>query len=307
MVREKEIEGTESLRYRKRHALVVGINHYKVGPFGDLSGPNYDAAEVAATLAGRFGFERVHLLVDQAPSIVLPDTVQVEQRGSLSRSLLRDRLQCLHEQVGPQDALFLYYAGHGYRSGTRGYVVPADGDPAHPETLLDLAELAGHMRSSDAHHTLLVLDCCFSGVALETSSGVEEAVGALEERSLGMRTTDNLGRVFNRRSFQVITAGTGKEAVGDLVRLSREYADLAQTIPEYQGHSPFTAVLLQAMRGLTGLPDGRLLASDLGYHMGFTLVADERIGARQAPRYRAWAVGKATFCSFRPSRCSTLG
>jgi hypothetical protein len=198
--------------------------------------------------------------------------------------------------VGKGDALLFYYAGHGLRQGPKGFVVPADGDPERPATMIDLAELTRGLRACAAHHTLLVLDCCFSGVALEPGSGVAEAVGDLGDRSLGVGGKDNLSRVFNRRAFQVITAGTGKEPVGDLVRLSQEYAELARVLPEFQGHSPFTAVLLQALRGLTGRADGKQLASALGFHMNDVLVNDERIGgARQAPRYGALGQGDGDF------------
>src|SRR5205823_1935596 len=153
----------------------------------------------------------------------------------------------------------------------RGYLVPCEGHADRSGTLLDLAEVARELRECDAHHTLMVLDCCFSGVALERGSGVAEAVGVLQERSLGIRRIDNLARVFDRRAFQVITAGTGREEVGDLVQLSTEYAELAK-LPEFRGHSPFTAVLLQALRGLTGRADGKQQATALGYYMNDTLV-----------------------------------
>jgi hypothetical protein len=107
------------------------------------------------------------------------------------------------------------------------------------------------------------------------------------DRTLKVGGGDNLSHVFNRRAFQVITAGTGKEAVGDLAWLSAEYVRSGQVLPEFQGHSPFTAVFLQALRGLTGRPDGKQLASALGYYLTNALVNDGRIRASQALRYGA--------------------
>jgi hypothetical protein len=53
------------------------------------------------------------------------------------------------------------------RLGKHGFLAPAGAQPDTPETLFDLAKAARLLRVSDAHHTLLVLDCCFSGAVLE--------------------------------------------------------------------------------------------------------------------------------------------
>ena len=225
---------------------------------------------------------------------------QMEVVPEITLALLRQRLRELQDRVGPEDALLFYYSGHGHRSGPKGYVVPGRGRPDRPDSLLDLAELVKALRDCNAHHTLMLLDCCFSGVALEPESGVAAAVGKEKDRRIAVVGGDNLGRVFRRRAFQVITAGAGSEVVGNVVQLSREYAELARKAPEFRGHSPFTSVLLQALRGLTGRADGKLLASALGHHMNDTLVNDERIGARQARRYGALGGGEGDFL-FIPS------
>src|SRR5262245_18426495 len=161
-----------ALGYRKRRALVVGVSRY-APPVPDLLDgagqpiPARDAAAVAAVLASRFGFE-VTLLADGPPS---PGPARVT--GAALRAALR-RL----EAAGEGQALVFYFAGHGARRGPRGYLVPADGRPSAPRTLLDLAEASALLRAAGAHHTLVALDCCFSGVALEPNSGVEAAVRA---------------------------------------------------------------------------------------------------------------------------------
>ena len=112
--------------------------------------------------------------------------------------------------------------------GAKGFLAPARANPEKLETLVDLAELAKTLRGCNAHHTLVLLDSCFSGAALEPGSGVAAAVGSLETSRTPGGGADNLSRVFSRRSFQVITAGAGSEEVGDVVQLARDYADLAQ-------------------------------------------------------------------------------
>ncbi len=289
--------------YRERHALVVGINRYPSERFDDLNGPCFDAAEVAAVLASRFGFENVTLLIDQEPGFPVPtsDRLQISIVDEVSAGTVRDAIESLTDDVESDDGLLLYFAGHGIRLKTKGYLACSGSDPEQPETMIGLDHVASVLRSCGAHHTLMILDSCFSGVVLEDASGVRESVGVLAEPTLRYAGSDNLSRVFSRRSFQIITAGTGNEPVGDLAQLSKEYADLAAALPEFQGHSPFTAVLLQGMRGLTGRPDGVLLASDLGYYMNHVLVNDKRFGARQAPRYGEWGQGNGDF-TFIPAR-----
>ena len=271
--------------YGRRHALVVGLDRYRGagGPFADLHGAGYDAQEIAEVLASRYGFEDVELLVDSPPRAPHPGVglTLVPPPEAVTATRLADRLDALRRCVGPGDALVFYYAGHGHRRGAEGYLIPAGGRPDDPATMLDLADVARRLRRCDAHHTLMVLDCCFSGVALEPGSGVERAVrdgGPLDDRLLGVAERDNVERVLNRLRLPGDHGGHGQGAGRRRgAQISQDYAEGERAAPEYRGHSPFTAVLLQALRGLTGLPDGRQLASDLGYYMGSTLVSDGRV------------------------------
>ncbi|NUM34680.1 MAG: caspase family protein [Candidatus Brocadiae bacterium] len=277
-----------TLGYRTRHALVVGINKYTKGKARYLECPNFDAIEVASLLSGRFGFENVVLLVDKQPGIVLPKEVKLELVSEVSKAELQKQIESLQRQVKKEDALLFFYAGHGMS----GYILPSDAQEKKLETLYPLAQLAKDLRECDAHHTLLVLDSCFSGSILEDPE-MDRIVGNLGEGTLSSSEGDNLSRVFHYRAFQVITAGTGKETVEDQLKESAEYASLAT-----KGHSPFTTVFLQALQGLTGRPDGRQIASDLGYYMNYTLVNDHRIDARQAPRYGSLGQGDGDFLFF---------
>ncbi len=193
-------------------------------------------------------------------------------------------------RVGPRDALLFFYAGHGARQGSKGYLVLGEGRTDRNNSLIDLAEVATILKASDAHHTLLILDSCFAGVALDPRSGVEAKVGTLPDRSLGVSVNDPLALMFNRRAFQLITAGASRDPVGDVAELSGEYAARKRDQKDYLGHSPFTAVLLQALRGRTGLPDGKLLVSELGHYISSTLA--EVKDARQTPRYGALGHGE---------------
>ena len=281
---------TTTLGYQSRSALIVGINRYGgAHGFADLNGATYDAAEVANLLADRFGFEHVTLLCDQKPDLTMASSVNVVMTPQVSKSVLLNQIRLMAGEVRSDDGLLFFYAGHGTPEG----LVPGDGDVARPETILAYEELATSLQQLNAHHTLLVLDCCFSGRMVANAARISKAIGSLVERQ-PTNSTDNLMRVFNRRAIQVLTAGAGDETVGDVAVLSKGYASLERDV---QGHSPFTTVLLEGLRGLTGRPDGTVRASDLGYYMNQTLVDDPRIGARQAPRF-AQLAGEGDFMFF---------
>jgi WD40 repeat protein len=278
------------LKYDGSTALVVGINHYTRAALNELTGPNADAAEVAAVLRNRYGFGSVTLLVDKKPELGALRPDEVVTVPEITLDVVKDRLSALKSQVKPGGCLFFYYAGHGYRRGKRAFLVPSGGHPNDLGSMLDWATVAEVLRNCDVQHTLMVVDCCFSGAVLGPESGLQESIRPLTERG-GSSGSGNLGRVFRRRAFQVITAGAGDETVGDLIDATNRYARTHGV----EGHSPFTAVLLQGMRGLTGRSDGLLRASDLGYYMSAALVNDPDVGARQAPRYGEFGQGEGDF------------
>ncbi len=291
-----------AIRYGRRVAVVVGVCG-RAGEFPDLGpAPAADAGAVAEVLARRFGFEDVRLLTDRSPDGPPPPGVRREVVAAVTRTALLGLLRSLGRLDPDRDALLLYFAGHGARSGPRGAVVLAGEGGAADR--LDLAGLARELRARDAHHTLAVLDCCFSGAALEPESGAEAAARS-GPTPLGRSLSaggDSLARVFARRSFQVITAGTGHETVANQAEVSAQYSLFARGRPEYRGHSPFTATLLQALQGRVGRPDGVLQASALGYFLSETLVNDEVLReVRQAPRYGALGGGEGDFL-FIPQR-----
>ncbi|MEX2667498.1 HEAT repeat domain-containing protein [Candidatus Uabimicrobium amorphum] len=270
-------------KYENCHAIVIGINSYD--HFTNLQGPNFDAAEIARVLDERYQFQNILLLVDKEP---LTRKGNIDTKvGKVSKKLIEDSINELvrAKKIQPKDALFFYYAGHG----VPGYLVTSDSkkDPTTgkpiEKTMVSLKKVAKNLESLNARHTLMVLDCCFSGSLLEKEYRPD--FSHLTNKAFVDPGGNNLTRVFNRRAFQIITAGAGDEAVADkLDEISTIYA---KQFKDSHGHSPFTAVLLQAMQGLTGRDDGIILASQLGFYMTDTLVNDDRIKASQAPRYES--------------------
>jgi hypothetical protein len=134
------------------HALVIGINDYQ--HWQDLRQARQDAEGVAALLRKRYGFQDVRSLYDQ-------EATRAQIEGAL-RKLTRD--------LTAQDALLIYFAGHGYYDKLlkNGYWIPAeahergDNEPATSEWLDNLT-LRKYLSTMKARHVLVISDSCFSG------------------------------------------------------------------------------------------------------------------------------------------------
>jgi hypothetical protein len=141
-------EARDHLPFGQHHAFIIGINAYeKVSP---LQTAVDDARRLAEVLSGQQHFLVHPLLLDAT--------------GGAIRTLLRSTLA---EQVGRDDRVFFYFAGHGVAAdgddGPAGYIVPVDADPTDLETFIAMADLQGALEALPCRHLLLILDCCFAG------------------------------------------------------------------------------------------------------------------------------------------------
>ena len=132
MVKKEGFPNSQSeLKYRKKWAVVVGINYSREdraqwkdrGDITDLRRAENDARSVAQILKTKYGYEEecVKLLLGKAAT-----------RDAIA-DLLMDGLFCDPKQVGPEDSILFYFSGHGYGPGQSDsespehvYLVPCD-------------------------------------------------------------------------------------------------------------------------------------------------------------------------------------
>ena len=231
--------------YGASWALVVGINDYRHAP--PLSYAANDARAVADALP-RLGFQHVRLLLDeQATKAAIERVIYDEfQRG-----------------MGPDDRLFVFFAGHGIsvplpRGGEEGYLVPVDGDPQRPAlTAIAMDEVRKMGRRVAAKHILFAIDSCFSGFAVTRDITPESVRDA------------DLAAALREPVVQVMTAGRkGQKAI------------------EEEGHGLFTRRLLDGLRGLADRDRrGFVTATQLGAWLGPRVTRDS--GGRQTPQFSA--------------------
>lgn len=219
--------------YSESWALVIGIDRYR-DPSARLANARHDAEEIADVLGKLYGFEHVFTLYDEEAS---KDAIL---------EWLRDKLPA---QLKSGDRLVIFFAGHGTsREGSsgqkRGYLIPFDAEFGQYSDYVDMTELRDACGFIPAKHILVILDCCFSGIAAVT------ARATTTPPPLDKLTESYVRRITERSAWQVLTAGALDELVAD-----------SGSRP---GHSAFTSALLTGLYGKADQnQDGVITASDL--------------------------------------------
>ncbi len=129
------------------------------------------------------------------------------------------------EQSQPEDAVFLFWAGHGVADGARFYLVPHDLGYLGRRAALDTsgrAELLRHGISDidmeeafegvDAKRIVFVIDACNSGQALEA-----------EEKRRGPLNSKGLAQLAYEKGMYVLAAAQGYQAALEAAELGHGY------------------------------------------------------------------------------------
>jgi regulator of replication initiation timing len=128
------------------HALVIGNNTYQASGWPALQSAINDATAVAQTLKERYGYKTTLLL-------------------NATRLDILTALNTLREDLGPDDNLLVYYAGHGElgSDGQQGYWIPVDGQSSAPDTWISNGSISAILDTMQARHVLVVADSCYAG------------------------------------------------------------------------------------------------------------------------------------------------
>ncbi len=226
------------------YALIAGVCSYS----GErkLEAPCSDARAMRDALVKRFGYkpENVLLFVDDAGEGPKPDAPSLK----LAVERFRERFP----KASANSSFLFYYSGHGgYEKGARkdfGLLQPA-GYFEQPEAPMatrgwDMQELLDDLRKGiPSKHVMLVLDACYSGWA----------VGAKGDAAL----SSDVRSMWAERAEVVLTAGTKGQ---------RAWEDDPEA-QKWQGHSVFTAYLLEAFEKGDSNDDGVITDEELAAYL----------------------------------------
>ncbi len=187
-------------------AVLIGIDDYEHWP--RLSTAVKDTGAIEEVLEGRYGFASDHIK-------------RIKNKEATREGIL-ESLEWLINNVGENDNVLIYYAGHGELDKVSGYWVPVEASKERKGAYISNSTIRDYIGAMKARHVYLVADSCFSGslFAGVTRSKPPTVTGRYFQE------------VYNRLSRQGLTSG-GTEPVSD---------------EGYDGHSIFAYYFLKTLR-----------------------------------------------------------
>jgi hypothetical protein len=171
--------------FGRSYAVLFGVSEYEYR--NDLAGPARDLHNLSTLLTAQ-GFDKVVVVANR----------------DVTANTLRNVQQHFSERLQPDDRLLVYYAGHGDRepSGAAGYIVLTASNPTarSRDTEVPLAEFMRWMTALPVKHLLVLLDACYSGLAI---GGLSRGDGP----TLDAANRQELYELSSRSGRFVITAG----------------------------------------------------------------------------------------------------
>ncbi|MEM7343539.1 MAG: caspase family protein [Chloroflexota bacterium] len=282
----EDVPGQE---FAKNLALVIGIDAYQKG-YPALETALNDAQTLAGILAKKHDYQIEMLLDEQATLTNLQDALDGTKRGSWA------------SQIGPNDRVLFYFAGHGIaeesEQGPAGYLLLQDADRQKAGSgRLEMLQLHHWLQSLNCRHLLVILDSCFAGAMRWSAPGTRDIPPEVIHQ-------ERYQHYIQYPAWQLITSAGDDEKALDSVRGRTE-----------EGHSPFAQALIEALQDGAGdifppgqpgqeTGDGLITASELTIYLEnrVSQVAAE-IEHRQVPKL--WPMtkhGSGEFVFLNPKR-----
>lgn len=186
-----DLDNSESLVYKdinfgRYFALIIGNQDYVF--LDDLRSPLKDASTIKNILEQKYGFS----------TLLIPNATE--------KSIL-NTINEFYEQIGENDNLLIYYAGHGNISRSdqsrteRGYWLPVDAAKENISNWINNSVISDHLDRIKARSVLVISDSCYAG-----------QLGSDKSPFLfGVSNTHDSARMINaglsRRSRVVISSG----------------------------------------------------------------------------------------------------
>lgn len=213
------VKGAESLKRNGiAYILAIGVNEY-ANPAYNL---NYAVADAVAFAEE---VKRQQTRLNQYERV---EIIPLHDRAATRAAFLKS-LADLSGKTQPEDAVIIYFAGHGTAQGNRFYLIPHDLGYIGARTQLDAAglqkilahsisdeELEQAVEGIDAGQLLMVIDACNSGQALEA-----------EEKRRGPMNSKGLAQLAYEKGMYILTAAQSYQAALEAAKLGHGYLTYA--------------------------------------------------------------------------------
>ncbi|MBU8892596.1 MAG: caspase family protein [Bacteroidales bacterium] len=203
------------------YALLIGIEDYDY--LNDLKEPVKDAIALKKVLVDNYSFEEENVFV-------LKNT---------TRNEILDMLDNLVQQVGEDDNLLIFYAGHGYWDKTlgkegEGFWLPKDAKIDKRSNWISNSNLTNYIGGIKSKHTLLLSDACFSGGIFRSISNISE--------------NKSINKLYDLPSRKAMTSGTLSEVPDHSVFMEYLIKRLKENTSKYLSSRSIYSSLEEAVR-----------------------------------------------------------
>lgn len=233
---ELTISGAASLKQPgTAYILAIGVNTYSNTQYNlkyavaDASAFGAEVQHAQQQLGNYQNIEVVPLLNEQATKAniirALRRLAGTEETSTGDASSALQKLK----RTQPEDAVFIYFAGHGTAQGQRFYLLPHDLGYQGERNALDAAglqmilehgisdeDLERAVEGIDADKFLMVIDACNSGQALEA-----------EERRRGPMNSKGLAQLAYEKGMYILTAAQSYQAAQEASQLGHGFLTFA--------------------------------------------------------------------------------
>ncbi|MGA5652655.1 caspase family protein [Streptomyces seoulensis] len=153
----------------RRFLIAMGVGTYTDAGIRDLPGVPGDVARVRELL------EAMHY------KLVLPELAADPDRD------LAERIEdwVLESDLGPQDVVVVYFAGHGVKAADRHYLLCAGSRAGRYTTALASEDLCRPLMTSPVGHLLVILDACYAGAGTEEIAKLAAELAASQRGAAG--------------------------------------------------------------------------------------------------------------------------
>ncbi len=185
------------LKYKKKIAIIIGIDSYQSDKISKLDLAVSDAETVKNLLNDYYQFDEIYTLYNEKATF-----------NGIAREIYSK-----FKNAGPQDLIVLYYAGHGTTvddqlGGESGYLLPYDSNLDNDLNTLSMTNLNQKAIQSRAKDILFIIDACYSGLGLVS-------VPPLSQYPTEKIDYEKLKNENNKISRNIITAGGKKQEAVD--------------------------------------------------------------------------------------------
>jgi hypothetical protein len=182
------------LSYTNKYIYSIGINDYKY--FNKLNCAENDAISITTFFKDKFNFKGDTILGNDANKYNIERLFKTE----------------LFNKLVKNDLLVLSFHGHGITLNISnidyGFIVPVNSPKeSTPGDLISMNDISNWIKYLNCNHILILLDCCFSGMSLNTRG--------LKKSCVTKSCSPKIHKIFNKRNRIIINAGMDDESVAD--------------------------------------------------------------------------------------------